>query len=43
MCYGTGKYTAYGPVRASFSPGILQAGAVTGFKLNFISYIHDNT
>ena len=31
MCYRTGKYTVCRRVSASFSPEILQAGAVKGF------------
>ena len=31
-CYRTGKYTVCRLVRASFSPEILQAGAVKGLK-----------
>ena len=31
-CYRTGKYTACRRVRASFSPEIVQAGAVKGLR-----------
>ena len=34
-CYRTGKYTVCRHVRASFSPEIGQAGAVTGLNLAF--------
>ena len=36
MCYRTGKYTVRRRVRASFSPEILQAVAVKGFKLSLL-------
>ena len=32
MCHRTGKYTVCRHVRASFSPDILQAGAVEGVR-----------
>ena len=34
MCYWTGKYTVCRRVRASFSPEVLQAGAVKGLTVN---------
>ena len=33
LCYRTGRYTVCGRIRASFSPEILQAGAVKGLTL----------
>ena len=38
MCYRTGKYTVFRRVCASFSPEMLQAGAVKGLILEDSSY-----
>ena len=35
-CYGTRKYTVCHHVRASFSPELLQAGAVKGLMVNWL-------
>ena len=37
-CYRTGKYTVYRRFRASFSPEILQAGALKGLKMALITH-----
>ena len=43
MCCGTGKQTVCRRVRASFSPDILQAGAVKGLKGNEIEDVWART
>ena len=42
-CYRTGTYTVYRRARASFSPDILQAGAVKGLIVTHLSLTMSET